>query len=126
MSFKSILKPNESVLTAVAAAGSVWAVYQLDIGPVANAHASDANHPALASARKKASWTAFALVSGLFLITKDANVAIFGYASVVAMEIHYRHAIMASPATGQIVAPGPSAYQPAQNVIPISLQGQTG
>jgi len=119
MSLRSILKPNESVTASLATAGTVYAVYNLSIGSVSQAHASDPNHPALESSRKKASFTAFGLVSGLFLITKDANIAIVGYASIIAMEIAYRHGIMADPATGRIVPPTTADYTPAQNLYPV-------
>lgn len=122
MSFfgRSILKPSESVMASVATVGTVYAIYSLSIGSVAEAHASPANLPVAESARKKAGYTAFGVVSALFLITKDANIATLGYGSVIAMEIAYRHGIMASPDTGKIQQPGPAAYQPAQdqNVIP--------
>lgn len=123
MNLKSVLKtPESSVGVALATAGLVYSVYSLDVGNVAQAHASDPNHPALEASRKKAGYTSFILVTALSLITRDGNVAIIGYGSVVALELHYRHAIMASPVTGAIVAPSPSAYQPAENVIPLDMQ----
>lgn len=125
MNIKSILKPEGSIVAGLAVAGSVYAIYQLDIGPVSQAQASDANHPALESSRKKAGYTSFLLVSGLLLLTRDANVGTLGYASIIAMEAHYRHAIMADPNTGVIQPPAESAYMPAQNVVPLSQQGQS-
>lgn len=122
MAFKSILKPSESVMAALAVAAVVYGVYQLDVGTVANAHATDANHPALESAKKKAGYTAIVLVGGLTLITRDGNVGVIGFGSIIAMELHYRQAIMASPETGRIQAPAASQYQPAENVIPMDFQ----
>lgn len=124
MSFKSILKPEGSIMASVAAVGMVVAIYNLEIGPVASAHVTDANHPALESSRKKASWSAFGLVSGLFLLTRDGNVAILGYGTIAAMEISYRHGIMADPVTGIITPPAQSQYQNAENVVPITSQGK--
>lgn len=123
MQFKSILKPEGSVMAGLAVVGIVYGVYNLDLGPVASAHASDANHPALETSRKKAGYTAFVLVSSIGLITKDANILTLGYASIIAMEISYRHAIMAAPATGVIVPPTEDSYTPAQNVVPLVSQG---
>jgi hypothetical protein len=122
MAFKSILKPSESVMAALAVAAVVYGVYQLDVGTVANAHATDANHPALESAKKKAGYTAIVLVGGLTLITRDGNVGVIGFGSIIAMELHYRQAIMASPETGRIQPPAASQYQPAENVIPMDFQ----
>lgn len=114
MTIKSILKPENSAVAGVAVAGSVMAIYSLDVGTVASAHASDANHNALESSRKKAGYTAFIFVAGIALITKDMNIAILGGATIIGMELHYRHAIMVNPQTNQVEPPNPSEYQPAQ------------
>lgn len=125
-SIKSVLSPEGSIVSGIAVMGVVYGIYQLDVGPVSSAQASDANHPVLETSRKKAGYTAFILVAGITLITRDANVGILGFASIVAMEAHYRHAIMADPITGVMQPPALSAYSPAQNVVPIAAQGQTG
>jgi hypothetical protein len=110
--FKSILKPEGSIVSGIAVAGSVWAIYNMNVGPVSQAHASDANHPANESSRKKAGYTSFIFVSAITLITRDANVGLLGFASIVAMEVNYRHAIMAHPVTGMMVPPAGSDYVP--------------
>ena len=125
--FKSILKPEGSVVAGVATIGSVYAVYQLNCGPVAQARATDANHPVLESSRRKAGYTAFVLVAALTLITKDANVGILGGGAIIAMELSYRTGIMAEPMSGKIMNQNPAtAYEPAENVIPFAYQGETG
>lgn len=123
MEFRSVLKPEGSIVSGIAVAGMVYAVYSLDVGTVASAHASDANHISLESSRKKAGYTSFILVAGVTLITRDANVGILGFASIVAMELHYRQAIMADPGTGVMQAPSETSYTPAENVVPIQDQG---
>lgn len=125
MDIKSRLKPEGSVVSGIATAGSVWAIYNMNVGPVSTAHASDANHGSLESSRKKAGYLAFLFVSGITLITRDANVGLLGFASIVAMELQYRHAIMANPTTGQMVPPAGSSYTPAggQNVVDFSGAG---
>jgi len=112
MGFKSILKPDASVAAAAATIGAVVGIYELNVGSISAAQATDANHPALESSRKKAGYTSLVLVSGLTLITKDANVAILGGATIIAMELSCRHAIMAHPLTGKMVPPDASSYQP--------------
>lgn len=123
--FRSILKPEGSIVSGIAVAGSVWAIYNMNVGPVSTAHASDANHGSLESSRKKAGYIAFAFVGGITLITRDANVGLLGFASIVAMELQYRHAIMANPVTGQMVPPAGSSYTPAggQNVVDFANAG---
>jgi hypothetical protein len=122
MSIKSILKPENSAIAGVAVAGSVMAIYSLDVGTVASAHASDSNHSALEASRKKAGYTALIFCAGIALITRDMNIAILGGATIIGMEIHYRHAIMVNPQTNKVEPPNPSAYQPAgsSNVIPLT------
>lgn len=126
MAFKSVLKPENSLILGAAVAGTVFAVYQLDVGPVSQAQATDAHHPVLEMSRKKAGYTSLILVGGLALLARDPNIVILGGAAIIAMEAHYRHAIMAHPETGQITAPAGTAYQPAENVVPVAFQGQTG
>lgn len=121
MNLKSVLKPEGSTMAAIATAGSIFAIYNLQVGSVSAAHASDANHPALESSRKKAGYESFLLVAGLFLITRDGNVAVLGFGSIIAMELAYRHAIMVDQTTGQIVPPAASAYTPA-GIAPGNLQ----
>lgn len=124
MDIRSRLKPEGSITGGIATAGLVYSIYQLDIGPVSQAMASDANHPVLEASRKKAGYTAFIAVAGITLISKDANVGILGFASIIAMEAHYRHAIMSDPVTGKIQPPAGTAYEPAENVVPFAQQGQ--
>lgn len=121
---RSMLKPEGSIIGGVAVAGSVWAIYNMNVGPVSTAHASDANHAALESSRKKSGYTAFIFVSAITLIAKDVNIGILGFASIIAMELDYRHAIMVSPVTGMIQPPAESSYSPAGgNVIDMASTG---
>lgn len=125
MEIRSVFrKPDASITTALAVAGSVYAIYNLNCGPVSEAHASDPNHPVLETCRKKAACESFIMVSGLLLITRDANVGTLGYAGIIAMEASYRHAIMADPVTGKMQPPAPTSYAPAENVVPFAQQGQ--
>jgi|SRR5215831_11173421 len=123
MQFKSVLKPEGSIVSSVAVAGSVYAIYAMHVGTIAQAHASDANHGSLESSRKKAGYMSFLFVSAITLITRDANVGIFGFGSIVGMEVITRHAIMADPFSGEMQAPAETTYTPAENVVPIQDQG---
>lgn len=122
MQFKSVLKPENSIIAGIATIGLVYAIYQMNVGPLSQAHASDPNHPALETSRKKAGYTAFIAVAGITLIAKDANIGILGFLTIVAEEIQIRHAIMVEPNTGRMVPPAESVYSPAENVVPITQQ----
>lgn len=126
MAFKSVLKPEGSLMMGAAVAGIVFANYQLSIGPVSGAQASDAHHPILETSRKKAGYSSLILVGGIALLAKDPNIVILGGASIIAMEAMYRHAIMSHPVTGQLMPPASSMYAPAENVVPMDLQAQAG
>lgn len=124
---KSVLKPEGSVVAGLATVGVVYGIYQLSIGPVSQAQATPANHPVLETSRKKAGYSSLVLVAALTLLTRDANVGILGGGTIIAMELMYRHGIMAHPESGRMENPNPAAaYEPAQNVISMPLQGQTG
>lgn len=114
-------------MAGLATIGAVYGVYQLNIGSSAQAFATTANHPALESSRKKAGYTAMVLVAALTLLTKDANIGILGGGTIIAMELTYRHGIMANPESGRMENPNPNAaYEPAQNVVPMFAQAATG
>lgn len=122
MDIKTRLKPEGSIVSGVAVSGSVLALYSMSCGQMAEAYASDSNHPALESSRKKCAITAFLFVSVMTLLTKDANVGILGYGTLVAVDMSYRHSIMADPATGIVQPPAEATYAPAENVTPIYQQ----
>jgi hypothetical protein len=121
---KSVLKPEGSIVSGVAVAGTVFAVYNLSVGPVASVHMTEPNHPALETSRKKAGYTSFVLVSVLTLLTRDGNVGVLGYASIIAMEVMYRHGIMADAITGEMQPPSPTKYVPAENIVQMPQRAQ--
>src|ERR1700757_1759114 len=97
MAFKSYLKPEGSIVAGLAVMGSVYAIYQLSLGNTAQVQMTDANHPVAETSRKKAGYESLLLVAAIGLIARDANIIILGSASIIAMELSYRHAIMADP-----------------------------
>jgi hypothetical protein len=124
MAFKSVLRPENSVVAGVAVMAAVFADYQLNLGNTSAVHATDANHPILETSRKKAGYSALILVAGLGLIAKDANIMILGGATIIGMELLYRHAIMAHPGTGIMQPPGAEIYQPAEEAQPGYAQAE--
>ena len=113
MTIKSVLKPENSIIAGVATIALVAGVYQLDVGPVSQVHASDAGHGANTAGIKKAGYTSLIMVAGISLIARDPNIVILGGAAIIALHAHYRHANLVNPNTNMVEAPGPAAYVPA-------------
>jgi hypothetical protein len=125
MAFKSILKPDQSVLAGAATIGFVFAVYQMNVGTIAQVHATDPNHRVLESSRKKAGYTALAGVAALTLLTKDANIGILGGGAIIALDLNARHAIMAHPETGKMTEPEAESYMPDYGDNVVQMQPDT-
>jgi hypothetical protein len=124
--FKSVLKPENSIVAGVATIAMVAGIYQLDVGPVSSVTASEPYTVPASAAIKKAGYTSLVLVAGIALMARDPNIVILGGAAIFAFHAHYRHANMSDPGTGDIVPPGPAAYSPAQNVVPMAYQAAAG
>lgn len=123
MAFSPRLGMSDSIIMSGATVALTIGLYTGVVGPVSVAHATEANDGNLQASKKKAGITALVGISGIALIARDPNIVILGGATVIAMELMYRHAISSHPETGQIVSPAPSAYQPAENVVPLNAQG---
>jgi hypothetical protein len=122
-SFAPRLKTENSIIMSGAVVALTIGLYTGVCGPVSVAQKTPPNDGSLMASKKKAGLTALAGVGAIALIARDPNIVILGGATIIAMELMYRHAISADPDSGQIVAPGPQAYQPAQNVVPLAAQG---
>jgi hypothetical protein len=103
MAWKSLLKPDQSVLTAIATAGVVYAIYQTSMPSLCDVHNTNPHNQAIDSGRKKAMVLSAGIVSGAFLLTKDINVFIAGGAVFLGLEWSYRHANASHPETGKMV-----------------------
>jgi hypothetical protein len=119
---KSVLKPENSIIAGAAVVGLVCGVYQLDVGPVSSVAATPANDGNAMSSINKAGYTSLIMVAGIALLARDPNIVILGGAAIIAFHAHYLHAGMSDNQTGQIVPPGPKAYQNASTSTPPSLQ----
>lgn len=118
LSFKPLLSADNSVITALATAAFVVAIYNYSVGPISDVHATGANDPNLQASVKKAGWKSVALVAGLTILARDPNILIMGGAAVIGEELTYRHALMASPDTGRIQVT-PASYVPAGSAEPV-------
>lgn len=99
----SILKPEGSVTLGAATAALVYGTYAVSLPNTAQMHATTPHDVNIEAARKKAAWTAAAVVSAIALITRDKTVFVLGGVVLIAMDWHARHANVSSPTTGKMV-----------------------
>lgn len=101
--FKSILKPSESVMVALATGAFVYGVYQYNLPTTTEVSGAMPHAPTVNSGMTKARTTAAAAVAGVFLITHDATVFDAGALTLVFVDWSYRHANATHPETGKLV-----------------------
>jgi hypothetical protein len=104
MAFKSILEPQGSVVSGIATAILVYAIYDQALPDAATMHATDANDINIEAGRKKATWTSAGILAAITLLTKDVNIFILGGVTLFALDFHARHANASNPQTGNLVA----------------------
>jgi hypothetical protein len=107
----AVLKPENSVVIAIATGLLVYAVYDRSLPNAAMMHATDSGDLSIESGRKKAAWTAAAVVFGVTALTKDVNPLVIGGATLFAFDWHARHANASNPDTGDLVSEAPGYTQ---------------
>jgi len=100
------LKPPESLITGLAVATVVYAVYEHTLPSVADTRASSPNNATLDKSRQTATWTAAGIVAGVSLLAKDPTIFVIGGTVLVALDFSHRHANAVNPATQKVTAAG--------------------
>lgn len=122
-SFKSILKPENSIVAGVATVGVVYGIYSTHVGTGSEVGMSPPNQPQIGGNIKTAGLVSLVAVGGISLLAKDANIWILGMAAIVALHAHYMHQNGKNPNTGYFEVMGKaSAYQPAGYAAETQLQ----
>lgn len=114
------LRPADSISIAVMTGIGVAAIYNQDIGPVADVHATQAGDQAINASIKKAGWKSLLLVAGVTLLTRDLNIVYIGGSMIILEHVMYLHADMAEPTTGNVQV-NPGSYQPATGSVQLSV-----
>lgn len=104
MAFRSLLTPPASIGVAIGTAGLVFAIYAVMVPNVGLVHATDAHDINVDAARKKAAITGGIAAAAVTLLSRDVNPWILGGSAVIISDIMVRHANIASPADGKMVA----------------------
>lgn len=99
----SILKPEMSIVAALATGTMVYGLYQMALPSVADVRSIDQQNKDIESAERLAGWTSAALVSAVSLLAKDPTIFTVGAGMVVALSWWHRHADMVNPLTGKAV-----------------------
>jgi hypothetical protein len=110
--FTPRLSGENSIIASMATVALVVGIYNGNVGPVTDTHATDAGDINIGKGIRKAGWQALAAVAAIALLARDPNIVILGAAAVIVEELCYRHAHMSNPATGALDIT-PAAYQPA-------------
>jgi hypothetical protein len=100
------LKPEVSITTGLAVGALVWTIYNRALPADVDVRVAQPNDTDIESSRKKAAYTAAAVVSAVSLIAKDATVFILGGSMVVAVDWWARHANAVNPEIGRAFIPG--------------------
>lgn len=109
ITFKSILKPDQSVMVGIASMAVVYGLYQVSVPNMTEVHGAKPHNASVASSQRKAMWGSAATVGALFLLTKDATVFTLGGLMFLYEEWSYRHANSVHPMSGQVQPLGPSS-----------------
>lgn len=108
MALSSVFKqPEASVVTGLAEAAAVVAIYQMSLPNVTDVRTAQPNDRDVEAARKRAAWKAAGILGIVFLLTQDLNSLLIGGATLSAIDLHYKHANGVHPSTGKLSGPEP-------------------
>lgn len=93
------LKPEISVMAALATGAVVYGVFQTSLPSVTDIRAAEQGSEDVQNSERAATWEAAALVGAISLIAKDPTIFIVGGAMTVILAWKYRHADMVNPLT---------------------------
>jgi hypothetical protein len=107
------LKAEVSIPVGLATAAVVYAVFSNATPTIADIRSAPANNTDIASSERMATILSIAIVGGISLIARDANVFIIGGAATIGMALWTRHANGVNPATGKLQVAGAVPTVPA-------------
>jgi hypothetical protein len=99
----SVLKPEGSIMAAVAMGAFVYGTYQAFLPSVADARSAQPGNQDLQAAERSASFITAGVVAGVSIIAKDPTIFIVGGAMVIGMAWFHRHADAVIPELGLAV-----------------------
>lgn len=125
MALTTIFKsPESSVVTGLAEAAAVYAIYNASLPPMADIRSADPHNTDVESLRRAAAWKSAAVLGLVFLLTHDLNSALIGGAALAGIDLMVKHSNGVNPTTGQL-AGRPAAGMPADNDVSMGLPDYT-
>jgi len=125
MPLKSILKPEGSVITGLAESAIILAIYTKNIPDLASVRTALPHDTDIEAARKRSAVESFAVLSLVFLLTRDLGSYIIGGLVLTAADLHVKHSNGVHPATGTLTPPAVGAAVPSDEAANAQL-GSTG
>lgn len=110
--FKSILNPDTSVLVGLANGGIIIGIYSGALPTVATIRTADPQDRDIESSRKMAAWTSAAVLSFMFLLTRDRNSFLIGGLVLGGVDFLVKHSNGMDPVTGFLTAMDGHGGQP--------------
>jgi hypothetical protein len=105
MSLTSKLNPSNSVMTGLANGAIVIAIYQHSMGAgILDMRTAQPHNTDIETSRKQAAYLSAAVLSVVFLLTRDRNAAMIGGLVLAGVDLTVKHANAVSPETGKIQA----------------------
>lgn len=108
------LKPEGSVMGAVAVAGVVYAIHANATPTMADMQGLPAGNKDVDGAERKATYLSVGIVSAISLLAKDPTIFVVGSIATIAMAFMTRHAVWTDSSTG-MVNPSPGQSVPSAN-----------
>ena len=99
------LKPEHSLGASLAVMALDFGIFQLNLPTTADVKATSPHNSQIGSSTNAAAWTAISASAALSLVTRDANIFIFGAGFAVVLTYMYKHANLVSPTTGMVTMP---------------------
>lgn len=100
-----MLKTEDALITGLATAAVVIAVYQHNLPAVAQVRASAPNNKHVESSRKQAAIISLGVVSGIALIARDPTVFVIGGSVLIGADLAHRLANATDQKSGKILTP---------------------
>lgn len=112
--FKSVLKPPESITVGLAEVAAVYVIYSAALPNHADIRTAPAHNTDIEASRRKAAWTSASVLGFVYLLTRDLNSFLLGGLALAGIDYLTKHANGINPGTGQLaVGNGGGAVQDA-------------